>query len=764
MRFFLLLMLFSLSPPCLIALSSRRRVEFFLPLWISFCVLFLFAGGCVDRMFWAFCGLCALAIAGCLGVAIQTIRLRGVAFGIIGQNVFTPGLLYFVTSSGLLYFFLRHHYFEGPDVFVHWGQAAYITFESSRLTCFSPQYLSHGNYMPGPTLLHYLLTKLNGNFSEGLCIFSQGFLISCCFSFLFGRIAWKRNLCFILFLGISLFCLPLLLSSWGYSMALIVDVILGVYFAFAVIFALECRENRILFFAGLSIILPFTSLIKTSGKGLVVLLLLPMGLAWILDLYKNRKALTVTKVFFDVIGLAAAVACFVSVTHAWEHLVGINKVTSKFSSNVDWSGLVDIVFFNSIEWFDQSRLMFFRKMFLNETVRLSGISLPLFSVIVICLILNVFIVLKLKDKRSELLVFAVMLPLEALLYAVTLFLMYFTMFTEQEAITLLCYERYISTFVIVLLVFSIYCIIQSQRLNRRWALFASIGLLFLGVSSFNRYEFYHIVFNSETVSPLRNRIELAAALNRNRIQDQPDSKLLLSDSDNPALANCVGTYVFLTHGLSSCIPDMHASAFNSEYPLSYTKEPSVSDVYLYISEVDDAYKAANSVHFEGGMDMIMPQRTYQLNPSGKFSLLPVREFTLDFEKAFLVASVFERSRLYHDYHDYVSGESSMGVSIRPHGSHGLNFSQFKFSRQFQVRQISFMAKAARFDTAISVLASGNIVATIPIESGTWEKYTVEFPDNSSLSAVSFSIRNTEDSNLIMNIDDMQVVPVVSEEP
>ncbi len=763
MLFFVLLMLFSLSIPCFVALSLRKRIECFLPLWISFCVVFLFAGGCVDLMPWSFRGLCALAIAGYLGVAIQSIRMRGVSFGILKQNVFTPGLFYFVTSSGLLYFFLRHHYFEGSDVFVHWGQAAYITFESGRLTCFSPQYLSHGNYMPGPTLLHYLLAKLNGDYSEGLCIFSQGFLISCCFSFLFGRIVWKRNLCFILFLGISLFCMPVLLSEWGYSMALIVDVILGVYFAFAVCFVLECRANRLLFFSGLSIILTFISLIKTSGKGLVVLLLFPVGVAWILELYRNRKALIGKKVFFDVIGFTAAVSCFVSATYAWGCLVEINKVKSKFSSNMDWSGLVDIVFFNSIDWFSQSRLMFFRKMFLNETVHLCGISLPLFSFIVICLILNIYMILKLKEKSPDLLVFAVMLPLESLLYAVTLFLIYFELFSEQEVLNLSSYERYISTFVIILMVFSIYCIIQVQRVNRRWALFASIGLLVLGVSSFNRYEFYHIVFNSEKMFPLRNKIELAAVLNKNRIQDQPDCKFLLSESDNRGLANYVGMYVFLSHGLGSCIPDIRASVFNRLNLLTYRAEPLVSEVYLYVSEVDDAYKAANSSIFEGGNDMIMPQRTYQYNHSGKFSLLPVREFTLDFEKAFLLESVFDRSRLYHDYHDYLSGESAMGVSIRPQGRHGLNFTQFKFSRQFQVKRISFMAKAVRVDAPLSVLLSGNPVARIPVKSGTWEKYTVDFPDNSSLSDVSFSIRNMGNKNLIVNIDDMFVVPVASEE-
>ena len=255
---------------------------------------------------------------------------------VVLKQLFTPGLVLFILLYGFVV--LLSWYKIVPllsDSTMHWAPHVWTMWQRDDFyTSPGLSIVIHGDYPPIVQLFELLWSKAAGTYREGL-LFAAITILS--FSMLFPAIKnfrWKRGIVLpitasVVLLLVLFIALPLAFSATDFYTSLDVDTLLGVAFAYGLVFAIkESRKFSLQGVVKLSLIVTFICLIKQIAVLLAGLIIIAYVLGLLLTYRKNisfkklsfRFTLNVAKVKKyrrQIIAVLLAIALPIVAVQAW---------------------------------------------------------------------------------------------------------------------------------------------------------------------------------------------------------------------------------------------------------------------------------------------------------------------------------------------------------------------------------------------------------------------------------------------------------------
>ena len=256
------------------ALSMRRRFEEQLPLAVSLVVIVLYVFGLFNALHAGVYAVLLLAAAALTGQVVLLIRGRMKQFC---KQLFTPGTMAFFLIALWLLVSFRGYMFSSWDEFSHWGTAVknMAIFEALP-SAVEEATITYVDYPPATTLFSWMWTHLSGAFNEEDCQRALNMMIMCFLLPAMKEQEWKRPgraLC----MSSVLFMLPMIFEVSVFR-TLQVDVLLGCMMLYA-LYAWFLSEKLS---SGIALTLFLLPLVKASGAalGAAALVVIAVDILW----------------------------------------------------------------------------------------------------------------------------------------------------------------------------------------------------------------------------------------------------------------------------------------------------------------------------------------------------------------------------------------------------------------------------------------------------------------------------------------------------
>ena len=268
------------------AYGATFRKRFGHSLMLSYClqILLLLVSGMLFNNLLIGIGIgCLLAMLGW----IYGLRRDGKrAFEVLQPSMENLAVLAFLILV-LLIFGMNYgkQFFEG-DEFSHWGRFLKESCRLNRLYVTSSAGMAHKDYVPAVTLFEYLWCKLSLAYSEANAYRGIQMLLAAVVLAVAEKvqIVGKKMLCFLQY-GLAVLVLmgiPLLFSAFRFYHSIYEDAIFGILLFYALWIALQDRESVRYRSFSLSLSLPVLMMCKMTAAPFVALI-------WILYIWNEQK-------------------------------------------------------------------------------------------------------------------------------------------------------------------------------------------------------------------------------------------------------------------------------------------------------------------------------------------------------------------------------------------------------------------------------------------------------------------------------------------
>lgn len=383
------------------------------------------------------------------------------------QLITLPIIIYTIVML-ILYYFIKDSKFGYYDEYMFWG---YNLKEMLNNSCLWASYKIDGihlTYPPFTAVAEYVFCQFNGGFSEPVAYLAIDTLMLTSLMPLLKNEQYKIK-SFVKIVGtIALTYIALILFNYN-IVNLSVDCILGILFGVSMYFVYASKENKD--YITLIILLISLTLIKTNGILLAGIVIMQVFLKEIFSKEKFKKALKKA-----VMLLLAIIITFGS----WQIYCKLNgKVVDDRHDKNDMQNIDVVEFINAIFLKDtasernKSIVIFFWNSLLNEKVvrKFSKYSTVWVASIIDVLFLIYLIISKNKLKK---LASFISMNFGFILYLLTTLLMFIFVFQEHQGDILMGFERYVATYLLAMILNSIYIIFE----NLNWF----NGLILVGIA------------------------------------------------------------------------------------------------------------------------------------------------------------------------------------------------------------------------------------------------------------------------------------------
>lgn len=544
-----------------LAIKFNKKIEQVIPVTVMGMVLFVYTFGLFEKL------NLGIAVVKVMSMLVFIYLICQIIIGIkrkqiktILVKIITPGFISYIIMYLLFSYINRNSIFIHHDEFSHWGLMIKNMYHNASFASNEYSIIQFNEYPPFTAIFQYMLLVLKGEYTESTVIVASNLLYLSIIISVYQKIEWKKNIKMLLiYIPITLF-LPMVFYLDFYK-NILVDGLLGV-FVFFIIYT--CFTERTLL-RSVNIILGLSSLvlIKASGMGLsIMVIIIILG-----DIIINGKK--ETKQWITI--LLAIIAILICTT-SWKIKIG--------NAHKEW----DIQQERTIQIEENTDII---KGFIQSLFSRNVITDKKITVACIFLLLIAHFIYTIKQRRKigkRYLYYSISLIMATILYALMLLLTYLFVIPKEEALQIVCFDRYMNTIIIAVIMFHVYIFMEKQT-NLKWdsiLIGICILLTILPVNSIVKKCF---VDKREVTMEIEERKRNMKILEyKNQIDKEARIYYLTNKGENMSKVLNMAKYDMLplkitnTDGMELNIEKLKGILTNGNY------------TYLYISKVDDNIK------------------------------------------------------------------------------------------------------------------------------------------------------------------------------
>ena len=445
-----------------LALGTKKKFNEVLPLTIMGSALLMYTVGLVDfRIGYIIC--MALMISSMLYVLVFAIRNKknNILFTSYGYESIVFVFLFAVI---IVWNFSRMVVYGG-DEYSHW---AFMVKEMFRLDTFyvmpESNLGAHRDYPPLISLIQLLWCKAAGEFKEEYCYIA---LQVTSFAMLFPFLpqikkGWQKWKC-LAFIGLQaiillVLCAVVQVAEAGFYKTLYTDCLVGVLFAYGVLFVILAKKIDFYFMLNISVFFAFLILSKQINLFIVIVVTCLV----VYKYFEQRKNLTgiLQSKIVSVVALCVCYVPSIILNFTWNMLVDKYDTYRQFEI-ADAGSIKDMLlaFIGHGTVTQKSVLLDYFVSILAEPIWERGAGFS-FSQCLIGLVIGFAIVFYYSKERKKIFSIGIVIACSGAFYAVVMLATYLFMFSEREALKLACFDRYLLTYIYGSVIILVLCFIN----------------------------------------------------------------------------------------------------------------------------------------------------------------------------------------------------------------------------------------------------------------------------------------------------------------
>lgn len=438
----------------------NKRYEEVLPITCIAVVFISFIFGIIGILELSTAFICSIALILMVLGIYKAIKGHNIKCLLI--NTFTPGFVVFIVLILIIFLGIYGKVFDACDEFSHWGDIVKVMTILDDFGTNPNSYSLFKSYPPGMALFQYTLEEINTfiskeSFSEWLCylaydIFSISLLLPICKNMRFKKLMSPISILLVILL------VPFSFYAYSYF-SVYIDEFLAFLIAAGAINLLWHEKCDVWFDISMSSIIFMLVLAKDAGMLFAIFFVAAFVLENIFET-KNRKQ----SIIAGVIGVLSIVVPKL----LWAINVKVNNAQSMFSNKVDILSLFNVLLGKEDSYRGKVLKNYITEFVTgnyqlgNSGVFINYVCLTAFT------IFAVYIITKLARRNRNSLITFISTTIMTLVYLVGLCVIYMYKFSEDEALGLASFERYVHIIFLGLWLFiSMSFIKYSENISNR---------------------------------------------------------------------------------------------------------------------------------------------------------------------------------------------------------------------------------------------------------------------------------------------------------
>lgn len=360
------------------------------------------------------------------------------------EMIITPGAVIYIVLCIIAIFSNKGRMFENHDEFTHWGKLVKNMFMYNTYGTNAESVLTFNEYPPFTGTFQYLFVTIKNIFSETVIINAQCIMYLSIVIPMTKNIEWDKNIKNAIWIVPAMICIPMIFYS-NFYVEIMVDGILGIMFGFCIFYAYQ-EEKSIFKGINIATMLIMMALTKTSGIALAILAIVIIVIKNIINIkqVKAKKELKAIIICAIIVTILTTI-WYVKVRNTVKTWNFENYITTDDTNNVNTENVVR-AYMKSI----------FGSGLITEK------NLTTFNVILILLCSSMYISKKMKEKQNNRYYLVAML-ISIIVYLIAMCVSYIRIFNKDEAETLSCFERYISTILLANVMFQVLLLVDMKE-------------------------------------------------------------------------------------------------------------------------------------------------------------------------------------------------------------------------------------------------------------------------------------------------------------
>lgn len=427
---------------------GKKKFEELLPITCSGIVVILFLSGILSILN---IGVYFILLLACLSVVLSTLYIqKNKTWKLVLKNFFTPGFVVFTVLYFVLSILIKDMMVCEWDEFSHWADIVKVMVNLNDFGTNPDSGSLFASYTPGVALFQYfvqkiyLLIKPEESFSEWRLYFSYQILFISYLMPFMKKITFKQPLK-ILLLGSVIWLAPMLIFTNIYS-SIYVDAMLGIFAgaALATVFTDETKDW--LYDVYICLTISVLVLAKDAGMLFAAFVLI----AYIMDSFLecNNKAcsfiLNKVSILKTVFGILAIILPKV----LWTWNIKINQASVSFGNKINIIELVRVLLGMEPENYRSVVLHNYSLAFVSHKIEIGSqlIEIPYMALLIIFIGIAYWFYVKSKEidppKATIRKITLCLMVIQSIIFIVGMCVSYMFKFSENEAISLAGFSRY----------------------------------------------------------------------------------------------------------------------------------------------------------------------------------------------------------------------------------------------------------------------------------------------------------------------------------
>ncbi len=422
----------------------KKRIEEVIPISIVEIVFVIYIFGLFDKLKMAINVVLILSVIQLVIILIIILKKEKEVI----HRFLTPGLFVYSLLFGTSVLIHKDRIFENYDEFNHWGVIVKNMFLYHTFGTGEQSVVIFNEYPPFTAIFQYLFLMIQKVYREDTIIIAQNILYFSVVIPMTKNINWNKSLSKLLLILPIIIFLPIAFYE-NFYVDILVDGIIGIMFAYVMFCAFEREDTKFkylkIFVGEVMLILTKTSSIALAIFSIFVILIEK------LVVYKKDKQ----KAKQEVKALLIVFILMMAIVSMW--YIKVNQAQKRW----DFGQIVETDF-EKEDMSSQIKNSFIRRIFFEEEITLRKFTV--FSVILLLICLQISCIKNRKDKQF--LYYSIGMLVSVPIWIAGLLFMYLTIFDLEEAISLNCFERYVSTILLADVYFQMFILTQTQ--NKNW--------------------------------------------------------------------------------------------------------------------------------------------------------------------------------------------------------------------------------------------------------------------------------------------------------
>ncbi len=747
-KMFLLL----LAGPFCISVFMKRRAETMITPYICAVTLLSFLLGCADRLAYSYPVFCTISIL-CWAAGIAGMICKK-NYADVCKFFLTPGMLFFLLLSTILFYGLNTLDFTYIDEYTYWGTTMKRTFShDGYIWNWKKSYGTWNHYLQGASTISYLFMKSFGPWRDGIAIWSLSVFLLSALSIFFASFSWK-SLPYLPFCFFAVFVLPLIVPRYNYCYASVyVDVPIAVLFGFIFLYYARFFDTKdILSWIVLLVCCPVLAMLKNAALFFAILFFIAYLLNELIKIFCREKTETMPALSWQQKWghwLCYLLTIFTTIATYNLWIISLNFHNLVYSShNFDFS-LFTKWYYNGFAKLTGDS--FLREIFLIQNIRLGTIYFSFFGFTAILLAILFLIAWQTKNKQQKrTFLFVAWGTLAIVIFClIQLFagFLFVSMFGKAVAET----SRYMFSYFLFAFMVTVGTIFLWAKEFKYLKIAIGIFVAFMFIASPGYYGILKYIFAEGQTA--NNRVLYGPTLAYQYGREYPDflnkSSFLYTDKmenlNTYSIRSPVESYCLLFYcrgGITSIVPRTKRC--------SAVLEKSNNN-YLFISNASGQELAL----LKGGVKPeAYPFALYRKDASGKYDLLLPSSVSFDFERVNLFdmsGKLYRHKRSIAQKH---SGAVSEELDLWKKSHAALSFKKLNYSTK-PLKEISMyiLPKKGKFKLEVS-LAGKNIITQEFSGSGGWVEVKKNFNKKTLLKDL--VIRISSEDGALLYLDDVRI--------